>query len=183
MRASVRNPMTSERRSNHSPSKTSTASISRALDQESDDDSIVDSDQSDEEESDCISALNNDSLYSADTYAGAYTSDPVGNPRDITLRSTVSPMQSKRSSSTRRTEPRTKTRAYADEEQNQVLATINEECSDDDDGNRGNDEDDSEDDDDSDGSSDSGSSGSSENTSNSEVITNAPKPFFRIVCV
>ena len=160
MSTSVRNPVLSGRKSVSPPSKNSTRNSDLASDEQSDDDSIEDSDESD---SDDISALNNDSLYSADTYAGSYGPDAVSNPRNSTSGTTVSPMQSNRSSSTRRTEPQAKSRAYADEEQGRGLETIDEEGSDEDDGKRDDDdEEDSEDDDSSEGSYDSGSS---ENTS------------------
>jgi hypothetical protein len=168
MSASVRNPVLSGRKNASPLAKFTTRDNNLASDEQSDDDSIEDSDESDEEASDDISALNNDSLYSADTYAGSYVSDAGGNIRNSTSRSTVSPMQSNRSSSTRQTEPQVKSRTYADEERG--LETINEEDSDEDVGKRDDsDDEDSEDDDSSEGSYDSGSS---ENTSNSEVPIN-----------
>jgi hypothetical protein len=174
MSAFVRNPVISGRKNANPLAKFSTGDNNLASDEQSDDDSIEDSDESDEEASDDISALNNDSLYSADTYTGSYVSDAGGNLRDSTSRSTVSPMQSNRSSSNRQTELQSKTRAYADEERG--LETINEEGSDEDVVKRDDsDEEDSEGDDSSEGSYDSGSS---ESTSNSEVLINTLLSFF-----
>lgn len=163
MSTSVRNPVTQPSKNVNPPSSNSNL----ASDEQSDDDSIEDSDDSDAEASDDISALNNDSLYSADTYAGSYGPNTRGNLRNSTSRTTVSPMQSNRSSSTRQTEPQLKAHASSDEEQGRGLETIDEESSDEDVGKRDDsDEEDSEDNDSSEGSYDSGSS---DNTSDSEV--------------
>lgn len=168
MSTSVRNPVT-QRSKNVNPPFRSSNLVS---DEQSDDDSIEDSDESDAEASDDISALNNDSLYSADTYAGSYGPNTGGNLRNSSSRTTVSPMQSNRSSSTRQTEPQLKAHAYSDEEQGRGLETIDEESSDEDVGKR--DDSDDEDSEDNDSSEDSYDSGSSENTSDSEVQIDIP---------